>query len=107
MTQDNKMTVLSDEKRTFPPSPAFSASAHITSMAQYQELYDRSVKDPEGFWGDMAAERLVWFKKWDKVLDYDFHKPYIKWFAGGKLSMSVNCLDRHCQNATRNKAAII
>ncbi|HUT76310.1 MAG TPA: acetate--CoA ligase, partial [Polyangia bacterium] len=77
------------------------------SMAQYQELYDRSVKDPEGFWGEMAEKRLHWFKKWDKVLDYDFHKPYIKWFTGGKLNLSYNCLDRHLAGERRNKAAII
>jgi len=107
MTQDIKISVLSDEKRTFPPSPAFSAKAHIKTMAEYLKLYDRSVKDPEGFWGDMASERLTWFKKWDKVLDYDFHKPYIKWFSGGRLNVSVNCLDRHCTGPTRNKAALI
>ena len=107
MTEANKMTVLSDEKRTFPPSKEFSATAHIKSLADYQKIYDRSVQDPEGFWGEMAEKRLTWFKKWDKVLDYDFHKPYIKWFVGGKLNMSVNCLDRHCNTATRNKAAII
>ncbi|HWR97631.1 MAG TPA: acetate--CoA ligase [Candidatus Methanoperedens sp.] len=107
MAQDTKISVLSDEKRTFPPSPAFAAKAHVKSMAEYQKLYDRSVQDPEGFWGDMAAERLTWIKKWDKVLDYDFHKPYIKWFAGGKLNVSANCLDRHLNGATRNKAAII
>ena len=96
MTQDIKISVLSDEKRTFPPSPEFSANAHIKTMAEYQKLYDRSVKDPEGFWAEMAEQRLTWFRKWDKVLDYDFHKPYIKWFSGGKLNVSVNCLDRHC-----------
>ena len=86
MTEANKMTVLSDEKRTFPPSKEFSATAHIKSIADYQKIYDRSVHDPEGFWAEMAEQRLTWFKKWDKVLDYDFHKPYIKWFVGGKLN---------------------
>ena len=55
----------------------------------------------------MAEKNLTWFKKWDKVLDYDFHKPYIKWFQGGKLNASVNCLDRFVNTPTRNKAAII
>ena len=61
-----------------------------------RRLYNRSVEDPEGFWGEHGGENLTWYKKWDKVLDYDFHKPYIKWFSGGKLNVSVNCLDRHC-----------
>ena len=95
------------ENRTFPPSPEFSAKAHIKSMAEYEALYKRSVEDPEGFWGEMAEKNLTWFKKWDKVLDYDFTKPYIKWFSGGKLNVSYNCLDRHINTATRNKAALI
>lgn len=107
MSDAKQMEVLSDERRTFPPSKEFSAKAHIKSMAEYETLYKRSVEDPEGFWGDMAAQNLTWFKKWDKVLDYDFHKPYIKWFSGGKLNASYNCLDRFINTPTRNKAAII
>ncbi len=76
-------------------------------MEEYEKLYKRSVDEPEKFWGEMAEKNLTWFKKWDKVLDYDFHKPYIKWFSGGKLNASVNCLDRFINTATRNKAAII
>ncbi len=107
MSDAKQMEVLSNEKRTFPPSKEFSAKAHIKSMAEYETLYKRSVEDPEGFWGDMATQNLTWFKKWDKVLDYDFNKPYIKWFAGGKLNASYNCLDRFINTPTRNKAAII
>ncbi len=76
-------------------------------MKEYEQLYRKSVDSPEKFWGEMAEKNLTWFKKWDKVLDYDFHKPYIKWFTGGKLNASVNCLDRHVNGPTRNKAAII
>jgi len=107
MSDAKQMEVLSDERRTFPPSKEFSAKAHIKSMAEYETLYKRSIEDPEGFWGDMAAQNLTWFKKWDKVLDYDFNKPYIKWFSGGKLNASYNCLDRFINTPTRNKAAII
>jgi acetyl-CoA synthetase len=99
--------VLSTEKRTFPPSKEFSQKAHIKSMKQYEQLYKRSVDDPEKFWAEMAEQNLTWFKKWDKVLEYDFHKPFIKWFSGGKLNASVNCLDRFINTPTRNKAAII
>ncbi len=99
--------VLSSEKRTFAPSKEFSAKAHIKSMQEYEQLYKRSIDEPEKFWAEMADKNLTWYKKWDKVLDYDFHKPFIKWFAGGKLNASVNCLDRFVTTATRNKAAII
>ncbi|MBI5632044.1 MAG: acetate--CoA ligase [Nitrospirae bacterium] len=107
MSDAKQMEVLMEEKRTFSPSKEFSARAHIKSMAEYETLYKRSVEDPEGFWGEMAEKNLTWFKKWDKVLDYDFNKPYIKWFSGGKLNASYNCLDRFINTPTRNKAAII
>ncbi|MDA8154829.1 MAG: acetate--CoA ligase [Actinomycetota bacterium] len=100
--------VLMSEKRVFQPSPEFSRRAHIKSMEEYNAIYKRSIEDPEGFWGEMAEARLSWFKKWDKVLDYDFgEKPYIKWFTGGKLNASYNCLDRHLAGPERNKAALI
>jgi acetyl-CoA synthetase len=99
--------VLMAEKRTFPPSKEFSDKAHIKSMEEYERIYRRSVEDPEGFWGEMAENQLSWFKIWDKVLEYDFNKPEIKWFQGGKINASVNCLDRHIGTPTRNKAAII
>jgi len=107
MSDDKKISVLMEEKRTFPPSKEFSARAHVKGMADYEGLYRRSVEDMEGFWAEMAGENLTWYKKWDKVLDYDFEKPYIKWFQGGKLNASVNCLDRHIDTVRRNKAAII
>jgi acetyl-CoA synthetase len=99
--------VLSAEKRTFPPSKEFSAKANIKSMQEYEKLYKRSVEEPEKFWAEMAEKTLTWYKKWDKVLEYDFNKPFIKWFSGGKLNVSVNCLDRYITTATRNKAALI
>jgi acetyl-CoA synthetase len=102
-----KIEVLSTEKRTFPPSKEFSDKARVKSMKEYEQLYKRSISDPEKFWAEMAQNNLTWYKKWDKVLDYDFHKPYIKWFSGGKLNASVNCIDRHLTTPTRNKAALI
>ncbi|MGE5799225.1 MAG: acetate--CoA ligase [Syntrophaceae bacterium] len=107
MADAKKIEVLMAEKRTFPPSKEFSSKAHIKSMKEYEKLYARSVDDMEGFWAEMAEKNITWYKKWDKVLDYDFHKPYIKWFVGGKLNASYNCLDRHIDTPTRNKAAII
>ncbi|NMG58698.1 acetate--CoA ligase [Geitlerinema sp. P-1104] len=93
------------EKRSFPPSPEFSAQARIKSMEDYQALYDAAAADPEGFWGDLAEKELEWFEKWDKVLDWN--PPTAKWFVGGKLNISHNCLDRHLKTWRKNKAALI
>ncbi len=106
MSKDG-ISVLQVESRTFPPAKTFSSKAHIKSMEEYEKIYKRSVEDPEGFWGEMAEKQLTWYKKWDKVLDYSFEKPEIKWFKGGKINVSFNCLDRHIKSATRNKAALI
>jgi acetyl-CoA synthetase len=106
MAKEN-IEVLSTERRTFPPSKEFSQKAHVKSMKEYEQLYKRSVDDPGKFWGEMAEKNLTWYKKWDKVLEYDFMKPSIKWFINGKLNASVNCLDRFIETPTRNKAALI
>jgi acetyl-CoA synthetase len=77
----------------------------IQSQSDYQEVYQESVNHPEKFWADVA-EDFVWRKKWDKVLEWDFNKPEVKWFVGGKLNITENCIDRHL--ATRaNQTAII
>ena len=107
MSEEDKIEVLSTEERTFPPSKQFSEKAHIKSPEEYEQLYKRSLEEPEQFWAEMAEQNLTWTRKWDKVLEYDFHQPYIKWFIGGKLNVSVNCLDRFIDTPTRNKAAII
>jgi acetyl-CoA synthetase len=92
------------ESRLFPPPPEFSAKAHIKSLAEYEALYKRSIEDPEGFWAE-AAKELHWFKTWDKVMEGNF--PSVQWFAGGKLNLSFNCVDRHALGARRDKTAII
>ena len=92
------------ETRQFPPPSDFAAQANISSEEQYQQMWTRAKEDPAGFWGDMAAN-LDWFKKWDKVLDGAM--PNTKWFVGGKLNLSHNCLDRHLLGPNKNKAAII
>lgn len=107
MADDKKIEVLMSEGRIFPPSKEFSSKAHIKSMEEYEKLYKRSVEDMEGFWAEMAEKNLTWYRKWDKVLEYNFEKPEIKWFQGGKLNASYNCLDRYVTTVTRNKAAII
>ncbi|WP_260294793.1 acetate--CoA ligase [Sedimenticola hydrogenitrophicus] len=84
------------EEKIYPVSAETAAQAHIDA-ARYQELYQRSVEDPDGFWGDAAEEFLTWFRKWDKVSEWDFNEAEIKWFQGGKLNVSYNCLDRHLE----------
>ncbi|MDP2755858.1 MAG: acetyl-coenzyme A synthetase N-terminal domain-containing protein, partial [Nitrospirota bacterium] len=107
MSDDKKIESMMQEKRLFAPPVAGQAQAHVKSMADYEALYQRSMEDPEGFWGDRAKELLTWDKPWTKVLEADMHKPEIKWFQGGRLNVSYNCLDRHLENGRRNKAAII
>ena len=96
-------------KDIYPVPEGTRARAFINSKEQYEELHKRSIEDPEGFWGEIAEEYVDWFKKWDKVEDYNFdHRKgpiYVKYFEGGKLNISYNCLDRHL--ATRgDKVAI-
>jgi acetyl-CoA synthetase len=95
-----------EEKKVFEPSDGVKMKAYIKRMEDYRELYQRSLSDPDGFWGELA-EHLDWYKKWDKVLEYDFDKPDIKWFKGGKLNASYNCLDRHLNSWRSNKVALI
>ena len=66
----------------------------IKDLQDYRETYKRSVEDPEGFWAEQASS-FAWHRKWDTVLDWNFDKPDIKWFDGGKLNITENCLDRH------------
>jgi acetyl-CoA synthetase len=92
------------ETRVFPPSAEFAAKARIGSMEAYDAMYARSVEDPEGFWGEAASE-LEWFKRWDRVLDES--GPHAKWFTGGKMNLSHNCVDRHAKGARRDKVALV
>src|ERR1700724_3302716 len=92
------------EARKFEPPDEFRRAAHIKSAEDYERIYRESVEQPEKFWGRIAAE-LHWFKEWDKVLEWK--NPWAKWFVGGQINLSYNCLDRHVQTARKNKAAII
>lgn len=107
MTDKSNIEVLMAEGRLFPPPAGFSEKACIKDMDEYERLYKRSVEDTEGFWAEMAQTHLHWFKEWDTTLSYDLTKPFIKWFEGGKLNVSYNCLDRHIKSGYKNKAAII
>ncbi|WP_224490221.1 acetate--CoA ligase [Robertkochia flava] len=68
---------------------------HIKNLEEYYQIYRKSVRDPENFWSEIAEEHFVWRKKWDKVLEWDFSKPEVKWFEGARLNITENCIDRH------------
>jgi acetyl-CoA synthetase len=93
------------EKRLFNPPAAFSQQAHIKSLEEYEQLYERAKANPEKFWAELAQKELHWFEKWDMVLDWQ--PPFAKWFVNGKINISYNCLDRHLATWRRNKAALI
>jgi acetyl-CoA synthetase len=94
------LDALLSEKRSFPPSEEFRRQANAADPA----LYEQALKDSEGFWAK-EAEHLDWFEPWTKVLDWDV--PWAKWFVGGKMNLTHNCVDRHAASSRRNKAAII
>ena len=104
MSQPTIESVL-QEKRLFEPSAEFSQAAHIKSLAEYQQIYDRAKADPATFWAELAEQELYWFEKWYTVLDWQ--PPSVKWFDGGKINISYNCLDRHLTTWRKNKAALI
>ena len=92
--------VLLEENRRFEPSEAFRRAAHVSS----DDLYRRAAADPEAFWAEMAQE-LEWSRPWDRILEWT--PPHAKWFTGGRLNASVNCIDRHIRGPRRNKAALV
>jgi len=106
MAEEKTITSMMGEKRIFYPPDELSKTAHIKSLDEYQEIYRRSIEDPEGFWAEMA-QQLDWYQKWDKVLVADFKEARHEWFVGGKLNVSYNCLDRHLNTWRKNKAALI
>jgi acetyl-CoA synthetase len=93
------------EERTYAPSREFSSRAHVSGMEAYQDLYNRAKEHPETFWGDLAAQELFWFEKWQNT--FEWHPPFAKWFAGGKTNVSYNCLDRHLETPRKDKTAIL
>jgi len=92
------------EDRVFPPPQEFAAKAWIKNLSEYEVMYRRSVDDPVGFWGD-AAKELEWFAPWDRVIEGSGSQT--KWFVGGKLNLSHNCVDRHAKGARKDKVALL
>ncbi len=102
--QDHHFSSSLRETRIFPPPPEFAAHAHVKSMEEYRALYRRSIDDPEAFWAE-AAKELHWFTPWRTVLEWK--PPIARWFAGGKLNLCYNCVDRHVLNGRAEKTAIL
>ena len=104
---DSGIEHLGSEERVIAPPEELAADAIVAGMDGYRELYDRSISDPDGFWGDMAREHLTWTEPFTKVRSGGFKDLDFRWFEDGKLNVSVNCLDRHLHTWRRNKAALI
>ena len=100
LPSEKSLSALLDERRTFAPSEEFKQRANWNDP----EIYDRAAKDPEGFWAEQA-KNLDWFTPWQRVLEWN--SPWARWFVGGKLNVTYNCVDRHAHSARRNKAAIL
>ncbi len=104
MSQSTIESVL-NEQRLFNPPAALAAAAEIKSFADYEKLYEKAKADPAAFWAELAQQELDWFQPWTQALDWQ--PPFAKWFVGGKLNISHNCLDRHLTTWRKNKAALI
>ena len=92
--------------KIFLPSAKWTKESHINSLDQYKKVYKESILKPDEFWASIA-ERVHWYKKWQKVSDVDYKKAKINWFINGKLNVSYNCLDRHVNDGNGDKTAII
>jgi acetyl-CoA synthetase len=99
-----KLDSVLNQGQMYYPTDEFKKQALISTKEEYEALHKRSIKDPEGFWGEIAEE-LHWFKKWEKVLNEE-KAPFYKWFEGGKTNMSYNCLDRQIANGLGDKVAV-
>jgi acetyl-CoA synthetase len=106
MAEEKSIQSMMHEDRVFPPSAEFSKNAHVKSLDELKKISADAAKDFEAYWAD-KAKQLDWFKKWDKVYQWDPDKAELKWFDGGELNVSYNCLDRHIKTWRKNKAAII
>jgi acetyl-CoA synthetase len=103
-TIDPNLSSILREHRVFPPPAEFAAKAHVKSLEEYETLYRRSIQDPQNFWAEVARE-LHWFSPWTSVLQWE--PPVAKWFVGGKINLSYNCVDRHALGERKDKVAIL
>src|SRR5579863_7479091 len=102
--QSSILDSVETESRTFPPPAGFARRARFQSLAEYQALYRRSIDAPKQFWGEQA-QALAWQKPFERVLDWQ--PPHARWFVGGQLNVSANCLDRHVAEGHGQKVALI
>ena len=93
------------EEKVYPVPASASKGSSIT-RSQYDALYRKSIEDPKGFWAEQAQAFLSWIKPWDRVLDWDYRRGHIRWFEGGKLNVSANCLDRHLETRADQTAIL-
>jgi acetyl-CoA synthetase len=100
----SNITSVLKETRQFPPPADFSAQAHIKSLAEHEEIWQRARDDPEGFWAEQA-KALHWFRRWDKVLVWN--EPHAQWFVGGQINAAYNCLDRHLAGPRKDRPALL
>ena len=92
------------DEKPVPPPEEFSKKAHVKSLEEYREMYAAAAADPDAFWGEQAAKLLEWDEAPKKTLEWN--PPHAKWFVGGKLNVSYNCLDRHLEK-NGNKPALM
>ena len=95
-----------NETRVFNPPAEFTKAAHISSMEQYQQIWDEAKADPDQFWAKVGTDMIDWFQPFEKTLDWS-NAPFAEWYVGGKLNAAYNCIDRHANGSRKNKAAII
>ena len=96
---------MSDSLAVYPPNLKQPERAHVKSAEDYRKLYHRADQDVEAFWSELARQELTWFEDFSKGLDWN--PPHAKWFSGGKLNATVNCIDRHLANGRKDKPALI
>jgi acetyl-CoA synthetase len=98
MAEQTAIESFQSETRLFPPPFDFASKALLGNLDEYEKLLADAAEDPAAFWAKQA-ESLDWFKKWDTVLEWD--EPHAKWFVGGRLNISYNCLDRHLDTVAK------
>ena len=92
--------------KSFKPNEKIKDIAYVNSIEKYNEIYNYSIKNPENFWAEQA-ERISWFKKWDKIWNWDFNKADISWYEGAELNACYNCVDRHVEDGYGSETALI